>query len=49
VLALGSKPNRDLAQALEKKGIKFFEIGDAKSPRKIFDAVQEGFFVASEL
>ncbi len=49
VLALGSRPNRELALELEKRGIKFLEIGDAKGPRKIMDAVNEGFFAAANL
>ena len=49
VLALGSRPNRELAIELEKRGIKFIEIGDAKSPRKIFDAVHEGYVAGAGL
>ncbi len=49
VLALGSKANRDLAAELEKNGTKFIEIGDAKGPRKIMDAVQEGFFSGNQI
>jgi len=48
-LALGSKPERNLAIDLEKAGIKFIEIGDVKSPRKIMDAVHEGFLAANQL
>ncbi len=49
VIALGAKPNQELAEALKKEEIEFYTVGDAKEPRKIIDAIHEGFLVAFEL
>ncbi len=43
IVAVGARPVNDLAAAVEKDGICVITIGDAKSPRKITDAVREGF------
>ncbi len=46
ILAVGSVPNRKLSGALEEAGIYFKTVGDCNSPRKIFDAVHEGYLAA---
>jgi hypothetical protein len=45
-MAVGSRSDNDLAQKLENTGVKIITIGDAQSPRKITDAVREGFVEA---
>jgi pyruvate/2-oxoglutarate dehydrogenase complex dihydrolipoamide dehydrogenase (E3) component len=47
VLAIGIRPDRKLVDDLEKDGsIDVFEVGDCVKPRKILDAIHEGFRVA---
>jgi 2,4-dienoyl-CoA reductase (NADPH2) len=43
ILALGAKPNDTLSAQGKTLGIDTIVIGDAKTPRKISDAVLEGF------
>lgn len=49
VVALGSKPNLEIEDELKKAGFEYEIIGDAKQPRKIMDAVHEGFLAALEI
>jgi 2,4-dienoyl-CoA reductase (NADPH2) len=49
VLALGSRPNLELEDELKSAGFHYAIIGDAKGPRKILDAVHEGFLAALEI
>jgi len=49
ILALGSAPERKLAEELARAGVQFQETGDAVKPRKIMDAVAEGFLAGSKL
>jgi 2,4-dienoyl-CoA reductase (NADPH2) len=49
ILALGSQADTKLEQELDKAGIKFLKAGDANKPRKIMDAVHEGFLAATQL
>ncbi len=49
VLAVGSRPVTDLAEKLEAAGINFHKIGDCSSPRKIMDAIHEGFLAAAKI
>jgi len=49
ILAVGSAPNRKLAAALQEAGVPFQTVGDCNSPRKIFDAVHEGYLAAQSL
>jgi len=49
VLAIGATANNTLATELEGKVKKLHLIGDAKKPRKITEAVREGFDLAREL
>jgi NADPH-dependent 2,4-dienoyl-CoA reductase/sulfur reductase-like enzyme len=47
VLAIGFRPDRRLIDDLAREdGIELFEIGDCVKPRKILDAIHEGFRVA---
>jgi len=43
IMAVGAVPVDDLARAVEGNGLKVITIGDAKTPRKITDAIREGF------
>jgi 2,4-dienoyl-CoA reductase-like NADH-dependent reductase (Old Yellow Enzyme family)/thioredoxin reductase len=45
ILALGLKPNQDLLEPLRKSFPEVQVIGDCREPRKIYQAVHEGFFV----
>ena len=49
ILAVGSKPAQKLSKLLEEAGIPFTTVGDCRSPRKILDAVHEGYLAASNL
>ncbi len=49
VLAVGAVANNDLAGQLEGKVKELHLVGDAKEPRKINDAIREGFDLAREL
>jgi NADH dehydrogenase FAD-containing subunit len=46
VLAVGLKPEIDLAKALEGKMAEIHSIGDCHEPRKILDAVWDAFNTA---
>jgi 2,4-dienoyl-CoA reductase (NADPH2) len=46
IIATGSVPVNDLAEQLKESGIETITLGDAKEPRKILDAVREGFDAA---
>jgi 2,4-dienoyl-CoA reductase (NADPH2) len=46
IIAVGSKSVDDLAREVEQDKTKVITIGDAKEPRKIIDAVREGFNAA---
>jgi 2,4-dienoyl-CoA reductase (NADPH2) len=43
IIAVGARSVNELAQEARKDGISVITIGDAKAPRKITDAVREGF------
>ena len=49
VVAFGEKPNNAIAKIIEKLKIPYEIIGDAKSVRKIVDAVREGYMIAKEI
>ncbi|MEA4846680.1 MAG: NAD(P)/FAD-dependent oxidoreductase, partial [Clostridiaceae bacterium] len=49
ILAVGMKANNSLEQDLAKVIDELYVIGDAESPRKIWNAVHEGFHVAKNL
>ncbi len=46
VLAVGVRPERELAEALRGNGLQVHVIGDAADPRGALDAIREGFDVA---
>ena len=46
VLAMGFRSNNDLARELAARGKGVIVIGDAQKPRKVLDAVWEGFHAA---
>ncbi len=43
VMAVGVKPENTLAEELREKNVQVITIGDAKAPRKITEAIGEGF------
>lgn len=43
IMAVGVLPLDDLAREINTDGLKIITIGDAKEPRKISDAIREGF------
>jgi len=49
VLALGSKPSDGIEDELKRAGFQYVKIGDVKQPRKIMDAVHEGFLAALDI
>ncbi|WP_373483204.1 FAD-dependent oxidoreductase [Acetobacterium sp.] len=49
VLAVGYEPDNALEEELKGSRVKFKVIGDAVKPRKIFEAVKEGFEAAYEI
>ena len=49
VIAAGSTPNNDLAQALEGKVPALHSVGDCVEPRRILEAIREGWKAANEI
>lgn len=49
VVALGYAPRQDLVAQLRNELVEVFAIGDCVKPRKIFDAIHEGAYLAREL
>jgi len=49
VLALGLVARGDLLEGLEKANIAVYPVGDCVEPRKIYDAIHEGFFAGYRL
>lgn len=49
VLTVGSKSRNDLSESIENEGIPVYAIGDCVKPRKIFEAIHEGFLLANHL
>ena len=49
VLATGSLSNKDLAMQLQNKVLEIHLIGDCVEPRKIKEAIEEGFSVGSKV
>jgi len=49
VLALGSEPVYDLADAMKKKDILFYTIGDCEKPRNIRQAIYEGALIGRQI
>jgi hypothetical protein len=48
-VAFGAVPYNPLEDEIRKKFKNCFVIGDAVKPRKIMDAVSEGFFVGNQI
>ena len=46
ILAVGAQPCRELHENLKESGLEVHLIGDAKEPRKIVEAIHEGFHAA---
>ncbi len=49
IMAVGVRPNRELAGTLEHSGVEMHVIGDAFQPRKALEAIREGFQVGVEI
>ncbi len=49
VMAVGSRPVDGLAREAGFEGVRIITIGDAKSPRKIIEAIREGFEEAMKM
>ena len=49
VLALGTQSLNVLERELVGKVSEIYTIGDAREPRKIADAISEGYFISSQL
>jgi 2,4-dienoyl-CoA reductase (NADPH2) len=49
VLAVGSKPNKSLVEAIGEKFPEIYEIGDCVEPRKALQAIHEGWDVALKI
>jgi 2,4-dienoyl-CoA reductase-like NADH-dependent reductase (Old Yellow Enzyme family)/thioredoxin reductase len=49
IMAVGVRPNRDLAGAIEPSGLEIHVIGDAFQPRKALEAIWEGFDVGLKI
>lgn len=49
ILAVGSRPVNDLAATVMTEGVKVVTLGDAKEPRKLTEAIREGFEEALKL
>jgi 2,4-dienoyl-CoA reductase-like NADH-dependent reductase (Old Yellow Enzyme family)/thioredoxin reductase len=49
VIAVGSRHKNELLKSIEGEGIPFYAVGDCVEPRKIMDAIHEGFHVAYNL
>ncbi len=49
VLAVGAKSETEMVETLDKMGIPYINTGDCVEPRKIWDAIHEGFRAAYDL
>lgn len=49
VVAVGYQPNTQLEERLKEVYDNVYTIGDAKSPRRVLDAVSEGFEIANQI
>jgi 2,4-dienoyl-CoA reductase-like NADH-dependent reductase (Old Yellow Enzyme family)/thioredoxin reductase len=46
IIAWGRQPNKELADALQKANISFYDIGDCVEPRSIVEAIDDAAYVA---
>ncbi len=49
IWAVGNQPEVGMQKAIEESGLPFFKVGDCVEPRKITDAIHEGFLRACEI
>jgi len=49
ILSVGSLPNSSLSRSFEGTAVEFYEAGDCKEPRKILEAIHEGYTIAKKL
>jgi thioredoxin reductase len=49
VLALGAVSHNPLEEEVKQHFRDYYVIGDAKQPRKLHDAIEEGFFVGQKI
>jgi 2,4-dienoyl-CoA reductase (NADPH2) len=49
IMAVGSRSVNELAPAVMTEGVKVITLGDAKEPRKLTEAIREGFEEALKL
>jgi 2,4-dienoyl-CoA reductase (NADPH2) len=49
IMAVGSRPEKDLLSGLESPDLEIHVIGDAKEPRKALDAIREGFLAGMKI
>lgn len=49
IMAVGVRPNRELAETLQDSGMEMHIIGDAVQPRKVLEAIQEGFDIGAKI
>lgn len=49
VLACGSRPNNELSKQVKQIFKKVYEIGDCKKPRKVLEAIHEGFHIGNSI
>jgi pyruvate/2-oxoglutarate dehydrogenase complex dihydrolipoamide dehydrogenase (E3) component len=49
VVAIGFAPQAALFEELKEAGLEVYAVGDSVSPRKLFDAIHEGFLAAYSL
>jgi pyruvate/2-oxoglutarate dehydrogenase complex dihydrolipoamide dehydrogenase (E3) component len=49
VIAVGVRPNRELTDALKNSDLEIHTIGDAVEPRKVLEAIWEGFEVGNRI
>ncbi len=49
VIAAGAKPNNELAQSLEGKVPELHSVGDCVEPRRLLEAVHEGWRAAMQI
>ena len=49
VLAVGMKSQAELAESLRHRGVRLLLAGDCVSPRRIREAVHEGYLAAAEI
>jgi hypothetical protein len=49
ILAVGVRPDRELAEALAESGLEFYVVGDAAEPRGAGEAIWEGFGIGASV